>query len=64
MDRDQSLGRIVDRNWSCAGSWIAAGVGPDAVDPGFHGVRAHWIQGFMAFKLARHARSMMLMVPM
>jgi hypothetical protein len=36
---------------------------PHAVDPGFHGVKTHWIQGFMAFKLARHTRSMMLMVP-
>jgi hypothetical protein len=35
---------------------------PHAVDPGFHGVKTHWIQGFMAFKLARHVRSMMLMV--
>ena len=26
---------------------------PDALDPGFHGVRTHWIRGFMAFQLAR-----------
>jgi hypothetical protein len=62
MDRDRSLGRTVDRGWSWAGPWIAAGAGPDAVDPGFHGVRARRIRGFMAFQLARHARSMMLMV--
>ena len=23
-----------------------------ALDPGFHCVRAHWIRGFMAFRLA------------
>jgi hypothetical protein len=34
------------------------------VDPGFHGVGTHWIRGFMAFRLACHARSVMLMVPM
>jgi hypothetical protein len=22
---------------------------PDPTDPGFHGVRTHWIRGFMAF---------------
>jgi hypothetical protein len=26
---------------------------PDALDSGFHGVRTHWIRGFMAFQLAR-----------
>jgi hypothetical protein len=36
---------------------------PDAVDPGFHCVRAQWIRGFMAFQLARRTRSVMLMVP-
>src|ERR1700745_2294505 len=29
--------------------------GPDALDPGFHGVGAPWIRGFMAFQLARLA---------
>ena len=36
---------------------------PDAVDPGFHGVRTHWIRDFMASELARHAPSVMLMMP-
>jgi hypothetical protein len=31
---------------------------------GFHCVRAHWIRGFMAFRLARRTRSVRLMVPM
>jgi len=26
---------------------------PDAMDPGIHGARTHWIRGFMAFQLAR-----------
>ena len=34
-----------------------------ALDPGFHGVRAHWIRGFMAFGRVRHTRTVMLMVP-
>jgi hypothetical protein len=25
----------------------------DAMDPGFHCARTHWIRGFMAFRLAR-----------
>ena len=36
---------------------------PDALDPGFHCVRTRWIRGFMAFRLARHVRTVMLMVP-
>jgi hypothetical protein len=36
---------------------------PDAMEPGFHGVRTHWIRGFMPFELARRARITMLMVP-
>ena len=36
---------------------------PDALDPGFHCARPHWIRGFMAFQLARRTRSVMLMVP-
>jgi hypothetical protein len=28
------------------------GLLPDALELGFHGVRAHWIRGFMAFRLA------------
>ena len=39
-------------------------IGPlrDAMEPGIHCVRTHWIRGFMAFQLARHARTVMLMV--
>jgi hypothetical protein len=40
-----------------------AGRQPDAMDPGFHCVRTHWIQGFMAFRLARRTRGVMLAVP-
>jgi hypothetical protein len=36
---------------------------PDALDPGFHGVRTHWIGGFMAFRLVRRTRIVRLMVP-
>jgi hypothetical protein len=36
---------------------------PDAMDPGFHCVRTHWIRGFITFQLARRTRIMMLMVP-
>jgi len=36
---------------------------PTALDPGFHGVRTHWIRGFMAFELARRTWIVMLMVP-
>jgi hypothetical protein len=35
---------------------------PDALKPGFHCVRTHWIRGFMAFQLARCTRIVMLMV--
>jgi hypothetical protein len=35
----------------------------NAMEPGIRGVRTHWIRGFMAFRLARHARTVMLMVP-
>jgi hypothetical protein len=44
-------------------SWLAAGRPPDALDPGLHCVRTHWIRGFMAFQLARRTRVVMLMVP-
>jgi hypothetical protein len=36
---------------------------PDVVKPGFHGVRTHWIRGFMTFQLARRAWIVMLIVP-
>jgi hypothetical protein len=35
----------------------------DALDPGFHCARTHWIRGFIAFQLARRTRDVMLMVP-
>jgi hypothetical protein len=41
----------------------SAGFRPDAVKPGFHGVRTHWIRGFMAFQLARSTRTVLLVVP-
>jgi hypothetical protein len=31
--------------------------------PGIDCVRTRWIRGFMAFQLARHAWTVMLMVP-
>jgi len=40
----------------------AAGRLPDAMNSAYHCVRTHWIRGFMAFQLARHARTVMLMV--
>ena len=36
---------------------------PDALKPGFHCVRTHWIRGFMTSRLARSTRIMTLMVP-
>jgi hypothetical protein len=33
------------------------------MDPGIHGVRTHWIRGFMAFQSARRTRTLLLMVP-
>jgi hypothetical protein len=41
----------------------AAGRLPDALKPGIHGVRTHWIRGFMAFQLARYTRTVLLTVP-
>jgi hypothetical protein len=35
----------------------------DALEPGIHCVRAHWIRGFMAFRRVRHIGIVMLMVP-
>jgi hypothetical protein len=45
-------------------SRIARPVGfrPDAVKPGFHRARTQWIRGFMAFKLPRRTRTVILMV--
>jgi hypothetical protein len=31
--------------------------------PEFHGVRTHWIRGFMAFRLARRTWIVVLVVP-
>jgi hypothetical protein len=31
--------------------------------PGIHCVRTRWIRGFIAFQLAPHARTVMLMMP-
>jgi hypothetical protein len=39
------------------------GLVPDAMEPGIHCVRTHWIRGFMAFHWARRIRTVMLMVP-
>ena len=36
---------------------------PGALEPGIHGVRTLWIRGFMAFQLARYARTVLLTVP-
>jgi len=36
---------------------------PDALKPGFHCVRTHWIRGFMTLRLARRTRIVLLMVP-
>jgi hypothetical protein len=36
---------------------------PDALEPGFHCVRTHWIRGFIAFQLARRAQTVVLVVP-
>ena len=36
---------------------------PDAMQPDIHGVRTHWIRGFMAFQLARCIRTVVLTVP-
>ena len=35
---------------------------PDALEPGFHCVRTQWIRGFITLRLARHTRTVMLMV--
>jgi hypothetical protein len=35
----------------------------NALDPGFHCVRTHWIRGFMALQLVRRTRTAVLMVP-
>jgi hypothetical protein len=42
---------------------MTIGLLPDAMEPGFHGARTHWIRVFMPFEPARRARIAMLMVP-
>jgi hypothetical protein len=37
---------------------------PDALNPGFYGVRTRWNQGFMAFQSARRTWTVRLMVPL
>ena len=32
----------------------------NALDPGFHCARTHWIRGFMAFQLARRSETMQM----
>jgi hypothetical protein len=41
---------------------VTIGPLPDAMEPGFHGLRTPWIRGFMPFQLAPRARIVMLMV--
>jgi hypothetical protein len=36
---------------------------PNAMKPGFQGVRTRWIRGFMAFRKLMLTRIVMLMVP-
>jgi hypothetical protein len=36
--------------------------GQNAMKPGIHCARTHWIRGFMAFRLARRTRTVVLMV--
>jgi hypothetical protein len=40
-----------------------AGRLPNAMKPGIHCVRTYWIRGFMTFHRVRHARTVMLMMP-
>src|SRR6185437_816086 len=54
--------------WTSAGRLpdvyrTSAGFRPDAVKPVFHGVRTHWIRGFMAFNRVGSTWTVLLMVP-
>ncbi|MGH3175243.1 MAG: hypothetical protein ACRDPF_15430 [Streptosporangiaceae bacterium] len=51
------IGLLPNAGRTLAGRW------PDAVKPGFHCVRTHWIRGFMAFQLDRRTRTVVLIVP-
>jgi hypothetical protein len=42
---------------------MTMGLLPDALKPGIHCDRTHWIPGFITFQLARRTRTVMLMVP-
>jgi hypothetical protein len=42
---------------------LTIGLLPDAMKPGIHCVRTHWIRGFMTFQLAWRIGTVMLMVP-
>ncbi len=42
---------------------MRAGPAPDAMKPGFQGVRTRWNQGFMPFRQLWRTRIVMLMVP-
>ena len=42
---------------------MTIGLLPDAMEPGIHCVRTHWIRGFMAFQLVPRMRTVMVMVP-
>ena len=56
--RAQNVGRgaqNLGRRTQNLGRWTqgAGRRAPDVVKPGIHGVRTHWIPGFMAFQLVR-----------
>jgi hypothetical protein len=42
---------------------MTIGLRPNAMKPGIQCVQTHWIRGFMAFRLVRRPRMVMLMVP-
>jgi hypothetical protein len=44
-------------------AFTPAGRLPDALKPGIHCARTHWIRGFIAFRRVRRIRTVMLMVP-
>ena len=55
--------RAVRAGGRAAGLPDAGRRAPDVLEPGFHGVRAPWIRGFMALERGRHVQIVMLMVP-
>jgi hypothetical protein len=42
---------------------LTGGPGMAVMKPDTHGVKTHWIRGFMTFELARRTQSAVLMVP-